>query len=207
VNVFDTRSIFRRDDRRLPRLFVSNHTAEMNITVTHNDAETEWRPVRLLDGSDDMVANVIVVGRRIRDVAREFRNNLKEIGSRYDPDPHDRQTLDVIVFHQLNDVFKRRVLRHSPGVKGHNFTNLAPPLVHEVGRNLARTEKEFEPTTPLPLGPDLATANKIALRDDADEFPRLVNHGKSTDVFFQQTFAASTIEDATPTVITFLVII
>ena len=29
---------------------------------------------------------MIVIGSRIRDLSREFRNSLKEIGARYDPD-------------------------------------------------------------------------------------------------------------------------
>jgi hypothetical protein len=51
-----------------------------------------------------MFANVIADGSRIGDVAREFLNHLKQIGSGYDPNKlisaHDRQTLDIIVFHK-----------------------------------------------------------------------------------------------------------
>jgi hypothetical protein len=92
----------------------SNQTAEMNIAVTHNDTETNWCPVLFFDKCGDMVANVIVVESRIGDVEREFRNRLKKIGSRYDPNKlisaHDRETLDIIVFHKpacLNQIKRR----------------------------------------------------------------------------------------------------
>src|ERR1700722_17007341 len=74
VNFLDAGNILRRDDRRLPRLLVGNHATEMNITVTRNDAEPVRRPVIFLYGCDDMAANMVIVGRGIRDVASEFRN-------------------------------------------------------------------------------------------------------------------------------------
>ena len=50
--------------------------------------------------------HMIVIGSRIRDLSREFCNSLKEIGARYDPDKlisaNDRQTLDVVLFHELS---------------------------------------------------------------------------------------------------------
>ena len=51
------------------------------------------------------------------------------------------------------------------------------------------------------------TADKIALRDNTDQFPRLVDHREPTQWFSSMTLAASTAESAAPTVITFLVII
>ena len=68
VNFPDTGNILRRDNRCPPGLFIGNHTAEMNIAVTHNDAEPERAPVSFLDKCDNMAANVIVIGRRIRDI-------------------------------------------------------------------------------------------------------------------------------------------
>src|ERR1700694_2791770 len=161
----------------------------MNITVTHNDAEPEWPPVSFLDRCDDMVANVIIVGSRIRDVARQFRNGLKQIGARYDSDKlisaHDWQTLDVIALHQFYNVFERRILRYSAGVKSHDVPNLAAPLVHEVRCHLARAEKQFQPATALSLSSYLRAADKIALRDDADQSSGFVDYWKSTDVILQ----------------------
>src|ERR1700691_4505917 len=105
VNFLDARNILRRNNRRLPGFFVGDHTAEMNIAVTYKDAESEGCPIRFLDACDYMISNVIVVGSRIRNVAREFRNGLKQIGARYDSDKlipaHHWQPLDIILFHKL----------------------------------------------------------------------------------------------------------
>ena len=89
VNFPDTGNILRCNDRSLPRTLIGNHAAEMNIPVTHDDAESKWRPVVFLDRADDMVANMIVIGSRIRDLSREFCNRLKQIGARHDPDKLD----------------------------------------------------------------------------------------------------------------------
>jgi hypothetical protein len=44
--------------------------------------------------------NVIIVEGRIKDFARQFRNGLKQVGTRYDADKlicaHNRQPLDVM---------------------------------------------------------------------------------------------------------------
>ena len=83
---------------------------------------------------------MIVIGSRIRDLSCEFCNSLKQIGARYDSDKlisaHDRQTLDVLLFHKLHTVFQRRVFRHGAGVKSHDLPDLAASLVHEIRCNL-----------------------------------------------------------------------
>src|ERR1700686_2380734 len=161
----------------------------MNITVTHDDAEPKWPPVSLLDRCDDMVANVIVIGSRIRDLSCEFCNSLKEIGARYNPDKpisaHDRQTLHLILFHKTHNVFQRRVFRHGAGVKSHDLPDLAASLVHEIRCNLSRPEKKFQPATALSLGSYLPAADKIPLRDDAYQLSGFVDYWKSTDVVLQ----------------------
>jgi hypothetical protein len=110
---------------------------------------------------------MIVIGSQIRDLSCEFCNSLKQIGARYDSDKlisaHDRQTLDVLLFHKLHTVFQRRVFRHGAGVKSHDLPDLAASLVHEIRCNLSWPEKEFQPATALSLGPDLRAADKIAL--------------------------------------------
>src|ERR1700738_938213 len=189
VNLLDAGNTLRRNNRCLPRSLIGDHTAEMNITVMHDDAEPEWPPVSFLDRCDDVVANMIVIGSRIRALACEFCNSLKEIGARYDPDKLisalDRQTLEVVALHQHYNVFERRILRHSAGVKSHDVPNLAAPLVHEVRCYRPRAEKEFQPATALSLGSYLRAADKVTLRDDADQLSGFVDYWKSTDVVLQ----------------------
>src|SRR5450432_3650219 len=71
VNPGDPGNILRCDDRCFPRLLVGDDAAEMNDTVDYNDAESEWSPVGLLYRGDDVVANMIVIGRGIRNIARQ----------------------------------------------------------------------------------------------------------------------------------------
>jgi hypothetical protein len=42
VNLLDAGNVLRCNNRCLPRTLIGNHTAEMNITVTHDDAEPKW---------------------------------------------------------------------------------------------------------------------------------------------------------------------
>src|SRR3984957_14501733 len=85
VDLLDPGNILRRDDGCLPRILVGYHAAEMHDTVEHDDAESEGRPISLLDECDDTASNMIVVGSRIRDVARKTRNGGKQIGAGHDP--------------------------------------------------------------------------------------------------------------------------
>jgi hypothetical protein len=52
------------------------------------------------------------------------------------------------------------------------------PFVHEVGSLLARAEKEIQQSAALALGTDFATADEIAFRDDADQFPAGIDYRK-----------------------------
>jgi hypothetical protein len=93
--------------------------------------------------------------------------------------------IDIVVFHKLHDVFKRRILRHGTGVEGHDFSHLATPFVYEVRRNPARTQKELQPATALSLSPDLGAADEVALRDDADQLSGFVDDRQAAYVIQQ----------------------
>src|ERR1700679_3545529 len=130
----------------------------MNTAVAHDNAEAEWPPLGFLDRGDDTVANMIVIGGRIRYLAREFCHGLKEVGAGDDPDKpisaQHRQTLDVVALHQLNDVFEHRILGNGPRVPRHDLRNLAAPLVNEVGCSLAGADHEPEPPATFSLSSD-----------------------------------------------------
>ena len=51
-------------------------------------------------------------------------------------------------------------------------------FVHEVGSRRARAEKEIQQSAALALGTDFATADEIAFRDDADQFPAGIDYRK-----------------------------
>jgi hypothetical protein len=64
----------------------------------------------------------------------------------------------------------------------HDFTDLAAPLVNEVGGFPAGSKQEFQPSRPPALRTDFGAANEIAFRNDADQLPGCVNHRKAADV-------------------------
>ena len=70
-------------------------------------------------------------------------------------------------------------------VARHDLRDLAAVLVNEVGRRLAGSQNEFQETAPPALGADLAAADEIAFRDDADQFSGRIDHGKPADVPLQ----------------------
>jgi hypothetical protein len=57
--------------------------------------------------------------------------------------------------------------------------------MHEFGGGPAWTHKEFEPPASGPLSPDLGAADKVAFRDNADQFAGLIDHWKTTNVLLQ----------------------
>src|SRR3984893_19563916 len=170
-------------------MLIGDDAGEMNGTVEHNDSDPERCPVGFLYRGDDTVANMIGVGCGIRNIARQPRNGLKQVGARHYSDKfvsaHNRTTLDVVAFHQLYNVFERGVLRHGVRLRGHDLPNLAAPLMNEVGRGPAGPDQELQPSAAFSLGADLGAADKVALRDDADQPSGFIDHRKSTDVIPQ----------------------
>jgi hypothetical protein len=75
-------------------------------------------------------------------------------------------------------------------------------LMNVIGCGSAGTQQEFEPAAALALGADLAAANEIALRHDADELAAGIDHGKTADMALNIRFAASTILVSGATVMT-----
>src|SRR6267142_4029482 len=157
--------------------------------VLRTDAEAERTPVVFRQCVDDAVANMVVVGGRIGDLAGKAGDRLQQVGARYDPDdllaPRHRQTLDVVLLHQLHDLLERRIFGDGERLLGHDFGDLAAVFVNEIGCRLARAENEFQPSATLALRADLAAADEIPLRDDADEFAGGVGYRKPADVALQ----------------------
>lgn len=91
----------------------------------------------------------------------------------------------------MSSSFQRRILRNSAGIRCHDFTDLAALLTNKIRRILACSEQEFQPSHPPALRTDFGAANKIALRNDADQLFCGVDHREPADVLSEQDFGAA----------------
>src|ERR1700694_4071655 len=189
VDVLHSSDILRGDDRGLPRTFFGNNAAQMDDAVAHDDVQAERAPVLLLECIDDAIADVVVVGGRVWNLAGQARYCLQKIGARDDADDvvsaHHRQTLDVILLHQLHDFLKPRIFSDGEGLRRHDLGDLATVFVNEISCRLAGAENQFQRSAALALRPDFATTNEITLRNHADKFTDRVNHWKPADMSLQ----------------------
>src|ERR1700682_4806645 len=161
----------------------------MDDAFAHDDAEAERTPVILLQCIENAVANVIIVGGRIGDLAGETGYRLQQVGARHDADDlvsaYHRQTLDVVLLHHLHDLLQRRILGNGERLRRHDLGDRATMLVNEIGCSFARAENECQPAGALALRADFTTANEITLRYDTDEFAGRVDHRKPADMLPQ----------------------
>ena len=93
---------------------------------------------------------MVVVGGRIGDLAGKARYRLQQVGARHDADDlvaaRHRQPLDVVLFHQLHDLFERGIFADGKRLRRHDLGDLATVLVNEIGRRLAGAENESSET-------------------------------------------------------------
>ena len=80
VNQFDAGNIFGCHDRGLPESLIGDHAGEMHNPVPHGDPKLNGVPFILFDGREHAVANVVVIGGWIRNVASEACDGTQEIG-------------------------------------------------------------------------------------------------------------------------------
>jgi hypothetical protein len=99
VNPLHSSHVLRGDNGRLPRTFVGDDAAQMDDAVTHDHAEAERTPIVLLKRIDQAVANVVIVGGRVGNLAGQARHCLQRVGARNDADnlfaAHHREPLDL----------------------------------------------------------------------------------------------------------------
>src|ERR1700682_3379868 len=100
MNLLHSGDILCSDNGSLARALLGNNAAKMDDAVAHDDAQAKRAPVLFLKSVDDAVANVVVVGGRIGDLAGEARYRLQQVGARHDADDpvsaRHWQTLDVV---------------------------------------------------------------------------------------------------------------
>jgi hypothetical protein len=189
VHFFHASDIFRSDNGNLPRVLIGNDAVQMDDTAAHHDVQAKWTPIVLLQAIDDAAANVVVVSGRIGDVAGEARDRLQQVGARNDADErlasHNRQALDIVLFHRSHDFLERSILGDRDRFPGHNFGYVAAIFVHEIDCFCPGAENEFEPPAALAPSADLAPAKEIALRYDADNLACRINHWESADMLLQ----------------------
>src|ERR1700678_965201 len=117
----------------------------MNNAVFDDDSQTDRRPIILLKGFENLVANLIVVSGRTRNIVSYYRDGLHQIRSRDNSDQsifvYDRHSLDIVLLHKLDDLPERGVPCNSAESCGHDLPHLAAPLVDVLRCSLARTDK------------------------------------------------------------------
>jgi hypothetical protein len=132
---------------------------------------------------------VVVIGGRIGHVAAKTCDSLKHIGAREDADEllstHHGQPLDVLRFHQIDDVGQWHILCDGEGVRGHDLRYLAAMLDDKIVGRCARPEGEAEPATSATLCSDLAPAEEIALGHDTYKLAGSIDNRKAAHVISQ----------------------
>ena len=71
--------VFCSDDGCLAGTLVCNDITQMNDAIANDDVQTNGRPVGLLHRVNNAISNVVIIGGRIRDVARQARYRLQQI--------------------------------------------------------------------------------------------------------------------------------
>ena len=143
VNFLDARDVLGRDSCCLPGSFLGNDAAKVHDAVTHGNAERNRQPVVLLDGREDTVSDMVVIGGRVWHIASKTGDRLKDWRvSQFRPVDLTQygKAFDVVLFHHVDDLLERGVFRHGKGLRYHDFCDLASLLMHEVSRSPTRTD-------------------------------------------------------------------
>ena len=99
VNFPDAGDVLGCDDCRLPRSFLGDDSAKMHDAVTDGNREPSRTPIGFLDRCKDAVADVVVIGCRIRHIASKVCDGLKQVGARHDADQFDLRAKQAGVSH------------------------------------------------------------------------------------------------------------
>src|ERR1700684_3422256 len=133
----DARHIFRHDNGGLACSLLPDAPASTYDAIAHGDAEAERLPWRLPQGSDHLVANVVIIRARIWNVARDAGDSIEKVGAGDDSDQlvpaHDRDTFDVAGFHDLHDLIQRCPFGDGARIGRHDVANLVSVSMGEFG--------------------------------------------------------------------------
>jgi hypothetical protein len=84
---------------------------------------------------------------------------------------HHRHALDMILFHDGDDLVKRCVFGDGMDLGGHNFAHLACARMDVFICQLARTDKQFDPTGTPTQGVCFRPTQEIAFANDTSQPP------------------------------------
>src|SRR6516164_2335522 len=105
VDLFRAFDVLGGHDSGLSRALVGDDPAQVNDAVAHDHVQAERAPILLFQGGKDAVADMVVVGGRIGNLAGKTCDSLQQVGAGHDADQrisaYDRQTLDVVPFHEI----------------------------------------------------------------------------------------------------------
>src|SRR5215469_1380538 len=114
---------------------------------------------------------------------------MKQIGSRDDADDlafrNDRNALDAVAFHYTHDVLQGGIDIHRTYVPCHHVADASTAGTTVFIGQPARPDEKLDPSRPPTLRADLGSAQKVALGDDADNIPRVVDNGQAADPVLQ----------------------
>lgn len=186
VDMLDTRDILRRNDDRLTNVLVSYDTTQIDDPISYNRIYPDWCPMMILDGCKYPAAKTGITRRRIRQTAQQTRDGLYEIlPADHANDlsiPYDRHALDVIPLHEPNDVGERSVFSCSVKISCHDLANLPACGLHIILGHAVRTQDEFKPARPFPLGLKFLPAKKIPFGHNADKLALCINDRQTAEV-------------------------
>ena len=80
------------------------------------------------------LANMVVVGGRVWNIAGESGDGLKKIGPGHDADKlisaHDGQALHVVLLDNPDNIFERGIFCNGDRIRCHDLLHLAAPFTH-----------------------------------------------------------------------------
>ncbi|MCP1773532.1 hypothetical protein J2R73_008800 [Bradyrhizobium japonicum] len=186
VNFLDAIGVLGGNDRRAPSLTGRDEAVQMHDPSAASHPETDGPPVGGFHSTHNALANVLIVSRRVRDFVRETCHRLQEIVSRHDPNrtlaAHHGKSLNVVLLHQSDDLRQGRLLLDSDDLPRHDVLDFSAALVNELRGRPPWSHEKFQPGRVAASSSDLAAAEKIALRDDADEIASIVDDRQPTDM-------------------------
>ena len=117
--------------------------------------------------------------------ARSDGKSMKQVGPANDSHEelatHNGHPLDLMLLHQVHDLFNRSILGHRDRVSRHDFHNFAAVGVCVFIREPARSNKKFKPSRSQTLRSGFDASKKIAFGDHAYKVALLVNHWQPAD--------------------------
>ena len=110
---------------------------------------------------------------------------MQQVGAADDSDEllvtHHGKPFDPVLFHQLHDLFERRVFGDGVWLRCHDIRDLAGMRVDIFVRQAAGSDQKIEPVRPTPLRRRLGSAQEIAFRDDAEELSIGIDDRQAAD--------------------------